>query len=259
MVKRLVPILAVAAAAAFHAHAGVILNFFPVSAFNANTATMDATLGTTGFTVDTFETTTLIPGLTITLSGGVPLTTLTSLPAVFDTSVCGSLSANSQWDGADAVVNIATNSVSNCSTPANIAGQITLNYAPGAASFGVGFGNFQSLSFPTIPITNHELFVNGVDLGVLETLAGANFTPGLARNAYLRIDGTAGTLITSVAVENLTATDVLVLDHVAVQAAPSGAPEPATGGFAMLAILGLGGWKVRRRRVLAGGTPAPRR
>ena len=245
MVRRLICILAVAAVAAFHAHAGVILNFFPVSAFNANTATMDATLGTTGFTVDTFETTTLIPGLTITLSGGVPLTTLTSLPALLDTSVCGSLSANSQWDGADAVVNIPSNALSNCNNPANIANQIALNYAPGATSFGVGFGNFQSLSFPSIPITNHELFVNGVDLGVLETLAGANFTPSLARNAYLRIDGTAGTLITSVAIENLTAPDVLVLDHVAVQAQASGVPEPAAGAVTMLGLLCLA--VVRRR------------
>jgi hypothetical protein len=240
--------MAVAAVASLHAHAGVILNFFPVSAFNANTATMDATLGTTGFTVDTFETTTLIPGLTITLSGGVPLTTFTSLPALFDTSVCGSLSANSQWDGANAVINIPTNAVSNCSTPANIASQIALNYAPGATSFGVGFGNFQSLSFTQIPITNHELFVNGVDLGVLETLAGANFTPGLARNAYLRIDGTAGTVITSVAIQNLTATDVLVLDHVAVQAQASGVPEPAAGTVTMLGILGLAIGKFRRSR-----------
>jgi hypothetical protein len=28
------------------AHAGLILNFFPVSAYNANSSTMDATLGT---------------------------------------------------------------------------------------------------------------------------------------------------------------------------------------------------------------------
>jgi hypothetical protein len=237
--------MAVAAAAALHAHAGLILNFFPVSDFSANTATMDATLGTTGFTVDTFETTSLIPGMSITLSGGVPLTTLSSLAAVFDTSVCGSLSNNSQWDGTHAVINIATNAVSNCSTPANIALQIALNYAPGATSFGVGFGNFQSLSSPTIPITNHELFVNGVDLGVLETLAGANFTPGLARNGYLRVDGTGGTLITSVAIVNLTAPDVLVLDHVAVEAAASGVPEPGTIGFAMLGILALGIWKRR--------------
>jgi hypothetical protein len=245
MVTRLVRTLAVSAAVALQAHAGVILNFFPVSDYNANTATMDATLGTTGFTIDSFETTTLIPGLTITVSGGVPLTTFTSLPALFDQGSCGSITDNSAWDGTHAVVNTPSNAPSNCSTPSNVSTQITLNYAPGAASFGVGFGNFQSLNSPSFPITNHELFVNGVDLGVLETLAGANFTPGLARNGYLRVDGTGGTLITSVGIVNLTAPDMLVLDHVAVEAAASGVPEPGTIGFAMLGLLGLSIWKRR--------------
>lgn len=239
MVRCLACTLAIAAVGALQVHGGVILNFFPVSDYNANTATMDATLGTTGFTIDSFETTPLIPGLTITLSGGVPLTTLTSLPGLFNQSSCGSLSANSQWDGTDALLNIPSNALSSCSTPANIANQIALNYGPGATSFGVGFGNFQSLSFPSIPVTNHELFVNGVDLGVLETLAGSNFTPGLARNAYLRIDGTGGTLITSVAIENLTGADVLILDHVAVEQAAPAAPEPGTAGLVVLGILGL--------------------
>jgi hypothetical protein len=70
-----------------------------------------------------------------------------------------------------------------------------------------------------------NLFVNGLDMGVLETLAGADWTPGLARNAYLRIDGTGGTMITSVGIENLTAADVLVFDHVAVSGAAA-VPEP---------------------------------
>jgi hypothetical protein len=188
---------------------------------------MNATLGVTGFTVGTFESTALISGLTITLSGGVPLTTFSSLPALFDQTVCGSLSDNSTWDGTHGVINTTTNSLSNCNSPANIADLTTFNYGPGATSFGIGFGNFQSLAFTQIPITNHELFVNGGDMGVLETLAGSKFTPGLARNAYLRIDGTAGTTITSVAIQNLTNPDVLVFDHVAVQQAVTAVPEPS--------------------------------
>ena len=41
-------------------------------------------------------------------------------------------------------------------------------------------------------------------MGVLEILAGANWSPGFTRNAYLRIDTTGGSVITSVGFENLT-------------------------------------------------------
>ncbi len=54
------------------AHAPMITSFFPASTYNANTALMDAALGITGYTTITFETTTLLPGLTITLTGGSP-------------------------------------------------------------------------------------------------------------------------------------------------------------------------------------------
>ena len=72
------------------ANAAIIPKFFPASDFNANTSVMDAALGITGYTIDTFEQTPLISGLTITLTGGVTATTWTSLPNLFDTGVCGS-------------------------------------------------------------------------------------------------------------------------------------------------------------------------
>src|SRR5947208_510397 len=160
MLKVLGQVFGMIAVLACQANASVMLNFFPVSAYNANTSTMDATLGEAGFTIGGFETTALIPGLTITLSGGVPVTTFSSLPNLFDQSVCGSLSDNSVWDGTHGVINTTTNTVSNCNTPANISNLATFNYGPGTTSFGIGFGNFQSLSSPSFPITNHELFVN---------------------------------------------------------------------------------------------------
>ncbi len=120
---------------------------------------MDATLGITGDTIDTFEIITLSPGLSIGLSGGVTATTFNSLPGLFDQGGCGALTDNSVWDGTHGVINTTTNSVSSCTNPANIAKHIEFDYAPGTTSFGIGFGNFQSLSFTQIPITNHELFV----------------------------------------------------------------------------------------------------
>ena len=219
-----------------NARASIVLTFFPAADFNPNSAVMDTTLGLTGYTIDGFESTTLISGLTISLSGGVPSTTWTSLPNLFNENTCGNLTQNAAWDGTDTVINIPTNSMSNCSSPANIANVITFNYAPGTTSFGLGMGNFQSLGGP-IAITNHELFVNGMDEGVIETLAGANWTPGLQRNAYLRIDATGGSTITSVGFENISAPDVLMLDHLAVLSATSAVPEPRMLWLALAGLL----------------------
>lgn len=48
------------------------------------------------------------------------------------------------------------------------------------------------------PITDHDLYINGVDQGTLESLAGATWTPGLGQNGYLVITATGGSSITSV-------------------------------------------------------------
>jgi hypothetical protein len=223
------------------AHASLVLSFFPASDFNANTAVMDAALGITGYTIDTFETTTLIPGLTITLSGGVTTTTWTVLPNLFDQGVCGSLSI-AAWDGTHAATNSVTNLMNSCSGPTGLANLTTFNYAPGTTSFGISLSNFQSISPPSpqFPITNHELFVNGADMGVLETLAGANWSPGIVRNAYLRVDATGGSSISSVGFENLSnsaGVDFLGFDRLAVVAPVTGAPEPGSAWLLLPGVL----------------------
>jgi hypothetical protein len=218
--------------------AAPILTFFPNTDYNANTAVMDATPGTTGRPTDNFETTTLLPGLTIVLSGGVPITTETSLPALFNGDTFSSITANQAWDGTDTASNAIGNLPNSITSPTNIANLITFDYAPGTLSFGIGLSNFQSTSTPPsqFPLTNHELFVNGVDLGVLESLAGTNWTPGLARNAYLRIDDNVP--ITSVAFESLlqppSQQDFLMFDHLTVAASVTSTPEPGT--FILLSV-----------------------
>ena len=224
------------------ADASIMLTWFPASDFNANAATMDAALGITGYLEDGFETTTLISGLSITLSGNVTTTTWTTLPTLFNPNTQGDGNENNnQWDGTE----VADNGTNNQLFGDSYATLTTFNYAPGALSFGIGLSSFQSLSTPGgLAITNHELFVNGVDMGTIETLAGANWTPGIVRNAYLRVDATGGSAISSVGFKNLTTTsgeDFLIFDHLAVEA-----PEPAT---CLLFVSGMAlvGLRMRRR------------
>jgi len=228
---RIARLLCVLAFPVFPASAAVDLHFFPASSYDANASVMDATLGISGYSIETFESTSMLAGLSLMLSGGgVPDTTfVNTLPALFSTGVCGPLTSDAPWDGTHAVINTPTNSLDSYTTPnpVNIALKVSVDYAPGAKSLGIGLGNFQT------DINNHELFVNGQDMGTVEALAGANWTSGYGRNTYLRIDGTGGTVITSVALQNLTSTDVLIFDHIAV----SPVPEPSSFGTAALGTL----------------------
>jgi hypothetical protein len=230
------------------AHAAVVLNFFPATTFNANTSVMDAALGISGYTIDTFENTTLLPGLTIALTGGVTATTWTVLPNLFDQGVCGSLTVVA-WDGTHAATNSIDNLLNNCNNPTGLAGLTTFNYTPGTTSFGISLSNFQSINPPSpqFPVTNHELFVNGADLGVLETLAGANWSPGIVRNAYLRIDATGPSTITSVGFQNLSGTDFLAFDRLAVRGPAVVTPEPGNALLLLWGAASLVLYRLKRR------------
>jgi hypothetical protein len=84
-------------------------------------------------------------------------------------------------------------------------------------------------------------------MGQLETLAGGAWTAGLARNAYLRIDATGGTSITSVEFENLNGSDdVLGFDHLAVLPAATTVPEPGTLFVTLAGLLALPAIRFRR-------------
>lgn len=227
------------------AGAAIVVTFVPASAFNANTAVMDAALGISGSIIEDFEDTTLINGLSIRLSGGVATTVWNSLPNLSNAATCGSNGIGA-WDGTLAASNSVTNLIDNCAKPTGLASLTEFLYAPGTTSFGLALTNFQSLAAPAFAVTDHRLFVNGVDLGVIETLAGSNWSPGIVRNAYLRVDATGGDTITSVGIQNIAGTDYIAFDRLSVAgAASTEVPEPTTGISLVVAGAIVAGLKKR--------------
>jgi len=230
--------------------AGFVVTSFAGSSYSANTVAMDAALGISGYTVEDFEDTALISGLTISFEGLIPENkSYTSLPKTFD-SAGDSQTANNFWDGTKVLTN-AGNGLNGPFLP-SAATNTTFALASGAPVIGIGLANFQSaLSSLTnpFPVTDHTLFVNGQNLGTVESLAGVNWSGGVTvRNAYLRIEGTEGSLITSIRFRNDTGQDFLVFDRFAVFASQSQAvPEPGS-----LLIFGLGGLGQVPRRWLRG-------
>ena len=248
---RILSVLVVGLLGARAVDAAPVLTFFPGSAYNANTAAMDATLGTTGRTTEDFETTDpFIAGLSIVMSGGnlaTPITE-TSLPALFDgDAFFPGVTSNQFWDGTHTAGSASGNIPNSPTTPTNLPNITTFNYAPGTLSFGIGLSNFQ-------PVGLHELFVNGQDMGNLETLfPDPSWTIGFTRNGYLRIDSTVP--ITSVAFQMVDQAghpltggqDFLMFDHLTVLPNVTAVPEPMP--VSMLALgLGITALFARRSR-----------
>jgi hypothetical protein len=230
-------------------------------------AELDAAVGIKDYAIYDFASLTFPTGLSVVLSGGgEPTTTWSALPALFDQNALPSGCYNfdgianlgiASWWGPYAATNYVTNQLTTCNSPVGAAQTTTFNITPGASSFGIGLANFQSTSpaSPEFPVTQHELFINGNDMGVLETLAGANWTPGITLNSYLRITSTGKELITSVGFENLTSADFLGFSHLALQyrtAAPTVTPV-------IVGTAGLNGWYTSDVELswLVSGNPAP--
>lgn len=196
------------------ASAEIVVNAFGPDAYDPDTAAMDAALGVAGFLLEDFEDTTLIEGLTYTLD--LPFVgTFDELPGLHDgRSIDGS--TDNQWDGIHVLLGNANNSFPDEGTRVHA---VRFDYPAGARSLGVGLASFQSLGTTDFPITDHNVYVNGQFVGVLETLAAGVMEGGRARNAYLRIDATGPDVITSVGFENTTQSgipDLLVFDHIAI-------------------------------------------
>lgn len=225
----------VSSAAATSLFAGISVTPFGPSVFNANPAVMDAALGITGYTVESFTDTSLAPGLMYQLSSpsayGPAAVTLATMQSTVDPG-----GFNNHWDDNYILVNTFNNTFPDNGFRALTT---TFYFPAGTTSVGIGISNAQSASLPNqYPVADHRLFINGVDFGLLESFSG--FVAGRNRNIYLRMDATGIDTITSVAITTLNNRfdDVMIFDHIAF--------IPAPGAAAALALCGVGFLKRRR-------------
>ena len=196
---------------------------FGASAYNADTATMDAALGVAGYQVEDFEDTTLHPDLTLT--GWTP-------GGSFDPN---QNNAGEAWDGNRVFSFYAVNDAN--------PGALNFIVAGGAASVGFALSSWH---YPNLdandPQRPNRLRING---GAWIDIDNTNFPNldivGNGRAGYLRIDQGAGDAPITVLELSDPGDESLRIDHVTWNPVP----EPSTFVLAALGLMGLFG---RRRR-----------
>jgi len=197
----------------------------------------------TGMTIEDFEDVSLVSGLTIRMGGGItPVMWSGTIPPTWNpataSSCCslgGPFPANT-WDGSNALCNGGFGTgVSGLSPHTgnywdfSFADSVYFLLPPATMKFGVGLSNLQSIGGP-VAVTNHELIVNGVSRGTLESLL-PGYVPGVnVRFRYLVVTATAPDVIQSVCVQNVSALDGLVFDKLAYQLDQSSAGRRDTWG-----------------------------
>lgn len=187
-----------------------------------------------GATVEDSEDVNLISGLTIRM-GGIPgfgaRSWTGTLPRVFKPSLASSCCTlggpfpNNLWDGVGALTNGGLfGTGSSGLSPGDgqfwdfqFADSVVFLFSKPKGLFGIGLSNFQSAASGDPALTDHELIVNGVSRGRLETLLSGWVSGQYIRNRYLLITATAPDAILSVSIQNITQADGLVFDKLAMQ------------------------------------------
>lgn len=239
---------------------------FSVSAFGPSQwGASDATLGISGYTIENFEDTTLVHGLTVSRLNGASgnFNQLSVLPAnsVFDplsdndTNVANpsnSLQAfrRGVWDGSHVLINHPGPASYHWYGDSGNWKDLQFDFQGGATS--VGF------SLEQIDHPGNRLLVNGnvVVADLLGTLGAESESQAAsegpftfnARNGYLRIDATGGDVIHTITLDNY-AGDGFAVDHLAFHSVVTASPVPEPASAALIAAgLGLMAWRRRSRR-----------
>ena len=217
------------------------INLFGGTSYSSDTVSMDALLGISGYTIESFEDTMLVSELSISYTN--PTTQpISVLPNLYNEANTGRYT-NNLWDGDRALVNTPQNQEWEGIGLHFLTDRITFHIEGGATSFGIGLGNFQT------NITYHELLVNGLpQVAAIDTLPG--WQSGInVRNGYIRIDAQPGEIINSVSFDIGHHGDGLIFDRLAfIPASEStSVPEP-TSGLGVIAMTSLGLLRKRKWR-----------
>jgi hypothetical protein len=196
----------------------------PANAFNVTsfspTDFSDDSAGISEFTIEDFEDTNLIPGLSVEWSGP-QIGPFTTLPSVINNADFW-FTPNNAWDGENLVGNFEKVFSS------ALADTTTFNFAPNPTSVGVGISNYQ--------FSDAVLLING---NIFSGLSAFNPVLGLGKSIYLRIDSENGEAINSISIDGQGG-DFLGFDRLAVgstrntQSVP--APLPILGVVAAFRI-----------------------
>jgi hypothetical protein len=180
----------------------------------------DDSAGISEFTIEDFEDTNLIPGLSVEWSGP-QIGPFTTLPSVINNADFW-FTPNNAWDGENLVGNFEKVFSS------ALADTTTFNFATNPTSVGVGISNYQ--------YSDAVLLINGT---FFSGLSAFNPVLGLGKNIYLRIDSENGEAINSISIDGQVG-DFLGFDRLAVgstrntQSVP--APLPILGVVAAFRI-----------------------
>lgn len=177
----------------------------------------DEVAGISGFTIEDFEDTTLIPGLSVEWTNPQigPFTTLSSVVNERDAWY----TIYNPWDG--------ENFLGSANNP------IKFNFSTNPTSVGIGISNYQFLGA--------KLLVNGAVHGDLATWISRRTT---GKNAYLRLDADAGQFIHSIGIDGRPG-DFIGFDHIAVGDSNNATAIPTPPGLGALAVMGT--LAIRRR------------
>lgn len=202
-----------------------------------------------GSTIEDFEDVNLVTGLTIRMggvAGGYPARMWkNTLPRIWKPSTASSCCTlggpfvNNPWDGVAALctgglggtglTGVAPGDGNFWDT--SFADSVYFLFDQPQAQVGIGLSNFQSALSGDPPRTDHELIVNGVSKGTLESLLPGWVSGQYIRNRYLLVAATAPDAIRSVTIQNvsLVNADGLVFDKLAMLDFTSPA-RPSTWG-----------------------------